>query len=93
MSSNEGAFIVSKNTSKGKGSPCAADLTNKSACSFTPLGIFLQKILQKRLPTFGLHLDTFQALGLLPYNFYPYEIQENINNDYILATSHSINIS
>jgi hypothetical protein len=25
-SSTEGAFIVSKNTSEGKGSPCAADL-------------------------------------------------------------------
>jgi hypothetical protein len=33
-SSTEGAFIVSKNTSEGKGSPCAADLANKSAYSF-----------------------------------------------------------
>jgi hypothetical protein len=40
MSLTEGAFIVSKNTSEGKGSPCAADLANTSACSFSPLGIF-----------------------------------------------------
>jgi hypothetical protein len=40
-SSTEGALIVSKNTSEGRGSPCAADLANKSACSFSPHGIFL----------------------------------------------------
>jgi hypothetical protein len=40
MSSTEGVFIVSKNTSEGSGSPYAADLANKSACSFSPLGIF-----------------------------------------------------
>jgi hypothetical protein len=34
ISSTEGAFIVSKNTSEGSGSPCAADLANRSACSF-----------------------------------------------------------
>jgi hypothetical protein len=39
MSSTEGAFIVSKNTSEGNGSPCAADLANRYACSFSPLGI------------------------------------------------------
>jgi hypothetical protein len=39
----------------------------------SPWDIFLQKILQKRLPTFGLHLDTFQALGLLAYNFCPHD--------------------
>jgi hypothetical protein len=38
MSSTEGAFIVSKNTSEGSGSPCVADLANKSTCSFYPLG-------------------------------------------------------
>jgi hypothetical protein len=62
MSSTEGAFIVSKNTSEGKGSPCAADLANMSACSFSPVGI-----------SFGLHLDTFQASGLLPYSFCPHD--------------------
>jgi hypothetical protein len=33
-SSIEGALIVSKNTSEGRGSPCAADLASRSACSF-----------------------------------------------------------
>jgi hypothetical protein len=40
MSSTEGALRVSKNTSEGSGSPCAADLTSKSAYSFSPLGMF-----------------------------------------------------
>jgi hypothetical protein len=43
MSSTEGAFIVSKNTSEGNGSPCAADFANKSACSFSPLGMFFYR--------------------------------------------------
>jgi hypothetical protein len=43
ISSTEGAFIVSKNTSEGRGSPCAADLASRSACSFSPLGIFFTK--------------------------------------------------
>jgi hypothetical protein len=42
-SSTEGAFIVSKNTSEGRGSPCAADLAIRSACSFSPLGIFFYR--------------------------------------------------
>jgi hypothetical protein len=67
MSSIEGAFIVSKNTSEGKGSLCAADLANKSACSFP----FLQKIPRKKLPIFGLHPNTFQASDLLPCYSYP----------------------
>ena len=66
ISSTEGAFIVSKNTSEGRGSPCAADLVSKSAVYFLLLGCSLQRNLQKRLPTFELHLDTFQASGLLP---------------------------
>jgi hypothetical protein len=41
ISSTKGVFIVSKNTSKGRGSPYAADLASRSACSFSPLGIFL----------------------------------------------------
>jgi hypothetical protein len=64
MSSTEGAFITSKNTSEGKGSPYAADLASKSACSFSPLGIFLTEILQKKLPTFGLHPNIFQDSDL-----------------------------
>jgi hypothetical protein len=40
ISSTEGALIVSKNISEGKGSPCAAELATRSACSFSPLGIF-----------------------------------------------------
>jgi hypothetical protein len=67
MSSTEGAFIVSMNTSEGNGSPCAADLANKSACSFSPLRIFLQRSLRKRLPSFGLHPDISLASGPLLY--------------------------
>jgi hypothetical protein len=55
MSSTEGAFIVSKNNSEGNGSPCAADLANRSACSFSPLGIFFTEKPSKRLPFFGLY--------------------------------------
>jgi hypothetical protein len=43
MRSTEGAFKVSKNIAEGSGSPCAADLANQSACSFSPLGIFFTK--------------------------------------------------
>jgi hypothetical protein len=43
ISSTEGAFIVSKNTSEGRGSPCATDLASRSACSFSPLGIFFYR--------------------------------------------------
>jgi hypothetical protein len=43
MSSTEDAFIVSKNTSEGRGSPCAADLASRFACSFSPLGFFTEK--------------------------------------------------
>jgi hypothetical protein len=43
MSSTEGAFIVSKNTYGGNGSPCATDLANKFACSFSPLGMFFYR--------------------------------------------------
>jgi hypothetical protein len=40
MSLTKGALRVSKNTSRGRGSPCAADLASKSPCSLSPLGIF-----------------------------------------------------
>jgi hypothetical protein len=43
ISSTKGAFIISKNTFEGKGSPCAADLASKSACSFSSLGIFFYR--------------------------------------------------
>jgi hypothetical protein len=49
ISSTEGAFIVSKNTSKGRRSPCAADLASRSACSFPLLEYFLQKTLERGL--------------------------------------------
>jgi hypothetical protein len=58
MSSTEGALRVSKNTSKGSGSPCVADLANKSVCSLSPLVMF-----------FGLCQDIFQASGPLPCYF------------------------
>jgi hypothetical protein len=69
ISSIEGAFIVSKNTSEGRGSPCAADLASRSTCSFSPLGVFLQKNLRKRPPTFGLCPNIFQASDPLPCCF------------------------
>jgi hypothetical protein len=40
ISSTKGAFIVSKNTSEGRGSPYAADLASRSACSFFLLEYF-----------------------------------------------------
>jgi hypothetical protein len=70
ISSTEGAFIVSKNTSEGRGSPCAADLASRSACSFPLLEYFLQKNLRKKPPSFGLCPNIFQALGPLPCCFY-----------------------
>jgi hypothetical protein len=71
MSSIEGAFIVSKNTSEGKGSPCAADLANKSTCSFSPLRIYFTENPSKKLSIFGLHPNTFQASDLLSCYSYP----------------------
>jgi hypothetical protein len=67
-SSTEGALIVSKNTSGGKGSPCAAHLASRSACSFSPLGIFLTESLRKKLQAFRLCPDISQASDLLPCN-------------------------
>jgi hypothetical protein len=68
-SSTEGAFIVSKNTSEGRGSPCAVDLASRSACSFSLLEYFLQRILQRKPPIFGLYPSIFQASDLLPCYF------------------------
>jgi hypothetical protein len=68
MSSTEGAFIVSKNTSEGNGSPYATDLANKSACSFSPLGIFFaEKPLKEasNLWTVSRYFSSFRSLALL----------------------------
>jgi hypothetical protein len=73
MSSTEGAFIVSKNTSEGSGSPCAANLANKSACSFSPLRMLFTEKPSKGLPSFELRLDTSRALGPLLYCFYQHD--------------------
>jgi hypothetical protein len=68
MSSNEGAFIVSKNTSKGSGSPYAADLANKYVCSFSPLGMFFIEKPSKEasiLWTVSRYFSSFGSLALL----------------------------
>jgi hypothetical protein len=39
----EGALRISKNTSGGRGSRCAADLASRSTCSLSPLGTFLNE--------------------------------------------------
>jgi hypothetical protein len=65
--STEGAFIVSKNTSEGKGSPCAADLASRSACSFSPRGIFLIENPSKEassLQTVSKYFSSFGSLAL-----------------------------
>jgi hypothetical protein len=61
---------VSKNTSKGSGSPSAADLASKYACSFSPIGMFFTENLRRRFPFFELCQDTFEASGLLLCYFY-----------------------
>jgi hypothetical protein len=68
MSSTEGAFIISKKTSKGNESPCAADLASKSACSFSPLGIFFTEKPSKEasnLRTASKYFSSFGSLALL----------------------------
>jgi hypothetical protein len=68
MSSTEGAFIVSKNTSKGNGSPWAADFANKSARSFSHLGIFFTEKPSKEasnLRTASKYFSSFGSLALL----------------------------
>jgi hypothetical protein len=68
-SSTEGAFIVSKNTSEGRGSPCAADLANKSTCSFSSLGIFLTEKPSKEASNLRTVSKYFQASDPLPCCF------------------------
>jgi hypothetical protein len=68
MSSTEGAFIVSKNTSEANGSPYAADLANRFACSFSPLGIFFTEEPSKDasiLRTASRYFSSFRSLALL----------------------------
>jgi hypothetical protein len=74
MSSTEGALIVSKNTFEGRGSPCAADLTSRSACSFSPLGIFLTEKPSKEafnLQTVSRYFSSFGSLALLLLSIWP----------------------
>jgi hypothetical protein len=68
MSSTEGAFIVSKNTFEGSGSPYATDLDNKSTCSFSPLGIFFTEKPSNEdsiLQTVSRYFSSFGSLALL----------------------------
>jgi hypothetical protein len=74
MSSIEGAFIVSKNTSEGNGSPFAADLANRSTCSFSPLGIFFTEKPSKEasiLRTVSRYFSSFGSLALLLLSMWP----------------------
>jgi hypothetical protein len=74
MSLTEGAFIVSKNTSEAKGSPCTAYLANKYACSFSPLGIFFTKKPSKEasnLQTASKYFSSFGSLALLLLSTWP----------------------
>jgi hypothetical protein len=68
MSSTESALRVSKNTSEGSGSPCAADLANKSACSLSPVGMFFTENPLKEasiLQTVSRYFSSFGSLALL----------------------------
>jgi hypothetical protein len=68
ISSTEGALRVSKNTSRGSGSPYAADLANKSACSLYPLGIFFTENPSKEasiLRTVSRYISSFGSFALL----------------------------
>jgi hypothetical protein len=72
--STEGAFIVSKKTSEGKGSPCAADLASRSACSFSPRGIFLTENPSKEassLRTVSKYFSSFGSLALQLLSTWP----------------------
>jgi hypothetical protein len=65
ISSTEGAFIVSKNTSEGRGSPYAADLVGRSACTFSPLGIFLTEKPSKEASNLQIVSRYFSRFGSL----------------------------
>jgi hypothetical protein len=79
--STEGAFIVSKNTSEGKGSPCASDLASRSACSFSPLGIFFTEKPSKEasnLRTVSKYFSSFGSLALLLLSTWPEMTWESV---------------
>jgi hypothetical protein len=66
-SSTKGALFVLKNTSEGRESPCVADLASRSACSFSPLGIFLTENPSKEassLRTVSRYFSSFGSLAL-----------------------------
>jgi hypothetical protein len=74
MSSTEGALRVSKNTSEGSGSPCAADLAKKYAYSLSPLGMFFTENLSKEasiLRTVSRYFSRFRSLALLLLSNWP----------------------
>jgi hypothetical protein len=67
MSSTEGALKVSKNTSEGSGSPCAADLASKSTYLFSPLRMFFTENPSKEasiLRTVSRYFSSFGSLAL-----------------------------
>jgi hypothetical protein len=74
MRSIKCALRISKNTSRGRGSPWATDLATRSACLLSLLGIFLMRNLKKRSPSFGLYQDIFLASGPLPCYFYQHDL-------------------
>jgi hypothetical protein len=81
ISSTEGAFIVSKNTSEGRGSPCAADLASRSACSFSPLGVFFTEKPTKeasKLWTVSKYFSSFGSLALLLLSTWPEMTWESV---------------
>jgi hypothetical protein len=81
ISSIEGDFIVSKNTSKCRGSPYAADLASRSACSFSPLGIFFIKKPSKEasnLRTVFNYFSSFGSLALLLLSTWPEMTWESV---------------
>jgi hypothetical protein len=68
MRSTEGTLMISKNTSGGRGNPCAADLASRSTCSLSPLGIFFTEKPSKEssiLRTLSIYFSSFGSLALL----------------------------
>jgi hypothetical protein len=81
ISSTEGAFIVSKKTSECRGSPCAADLASRSACSFSPLGIFFTEKPSKEasnLRTVSKYFQASDPLALLLLSTWPEMTWESV---------------
>jgi hypothetical protein len=64
---NQRCFYCFKKTFEGNGSPCAADLASRSACSFSPCGIFLTENPSKEassLQTVSRYFSSFGSLVL-----------------------------